>query len=96
MGAKQLIYILQEDYLLNERLATEKHQYVDGEIFTMNRVSFALNDWFTDTFSEVAKQLKLKNCKLYGIILRIHSPKNALHTYPDIFIIYDGINKHLL
>ena len=87
MGAQELIYITPEEYLATERLASEKHEYFQGEVFAMSGASFAHNDIFTNTFFEVASKLKGKKCRPYGSDLRVHIPKNSLYTYPDISVI---------
>ena len=83
----QYNYISAEEYLQRELQSTEKHEYYRGEIFAMSRASFAHNDIFSNLFSDIAHQLKGKNCKPYGSDLRIHIPKNTLYCYPDISII---------
>lgn len=87
MGAQELVYITAEEYLTTERLATEKHEYFEGEIFAMSGASFEHNDIFKNTYLDIGFQLKGKKCQPYGSDLRIHIPKNSLYTYPDISVI---------
>ena len=87
MGAKELLYITAEDYLASERLATEKHEYFEGEIFAMSGASIPHNVIFKNTYVDLGSKLKGKKCQPYGSDLRIHIPKNSLYTYPDISII---------
>ena len=87
MGAQELIHITPEQYLESERLATEKHEYFEGEVFAMSGASFAHNDLFSNTFGELTIKLKGKGCRASGSDLRIHIPKNSLYTYPDISVI---------
>ena len=89
MGAKELLYITPQQYLESERLATEKHEYFQGEIFAMSGASIPHNVIFKNTYVDLGTKLKGKKCQPYGSDLRIHIPKNSLYTYPDISIICD-------
>ncbi|GAB2815144.1 Uma2 family endonuclease [Ferruginibacter profundus] len=80
-------YISEEEYLEQERTATEKHEYYEGEIYAMSGASAKHNRIFTNIFTDIGYKLKGKNCVPYGSDLRIHIPKNTLYTYPDISII---------
>ena len=87
MGVAELKYITAADYLLEERLAFEKHEYFQGEIFAMSGASISHNKIFSNTFGDISFKLKGKKCEPFGSDLRIHIPKNSLFTYPDISII---------
>lgn len=76
-----------QEYLEQERIAIEKHEYYRGEIFAMGGASKEHNEIFSNVFGDIAHQLKGKGCKPYGSDLRVHIPKNTLYTYPDITII---------
>ena len=80
-------YISASDYLEAERIATEKHEYYQGEIFAMSGVSLKHNIIFSNLFTAVGNKLKGKECRPFGSDLRIHIPKNTLYTYPDLSII---------
>ena len=43
MGKAELQYISEQDYLSDERLALNKHEYLRGEIFAMSGASLAHN-----------------------------------------------------
>lgn len=80
-------YISQEEYLEQERAATEKHEYYQGEIFAMSGASLNHNKIFSNVFIGIGALLKGKGCQPFGSDLRIHVPKNTLYSYPDISII---------
>jgi Uma2 family endonuclease len=84
--ALQYNYISAEDYLTQERIAMEKHEYYQGEIFAMSGASLKHNIIFSNLFTDIGSKLKGKGCRPYGSDLRIHIPKNTLYTYPDISI----------
>ena len=87
MGAAELKYTTAADYLNAERLALDKHEYFQGEIFAMSGASIPHNRIFSNTFGGISSKLRGKKCEPFGSDLRIHIPKNSLFTYPDISII---------
>ena len=87
MGKPEIKYITQEEYLTSERLAKEKHEYFEGEIFAMSGASIPHNIIFKNTFIDLGVKLKGKGCQPFGSDLRIFIPENTLYTYPDISII---------
>ena len=87
MGKPEIKYITQEEYLTSERLATEKHEYFEGEIFAMSGASIPHNIIFKNTFIDLGVKLKGKGCQPFGSDLRIFIPENTLYTYPDLSII---------
>lgn len=82
-------YISPEEYLERERLALEKHEYYQGEVFAMSGASLHHNKIFANLFTDIGFKLKGKSCQPFGSDLRIHIPKNTLYTYPDISIVCD-------
>ncbi|MDQ5929602.1 MAG: hypothetical protein QG594_1382 [Bacteroidota bacterium] len=86
MGLPETNYITEQEYLASERLATEKHEYFQGEIFAMSGASRAHNEIFTNAFGELIVKLKGKPCRPYGSDFRLNIPKNTLYTYPDISV----------
>jgi len=82
-------FISQEEYLTTERLALEKHEYFNGEIFAMSGTTRYHNRLFRNLYIGIGNHLKGKKCTPYGSDLRIHVYKNSLYTYPDISIVCD-------
>jgi Uma2 family endonuclease len=87
MGRAELKYITEQEYLYGERLATEKHEYFQGEIFAMGGARVAHNRIQINCIGNLFSKLKGKKCQPFGSDLRIHVKKNTLYTYPDISII---------
>lgn len=79
--------LTEEEYLVFEKTAPEKHEYFKGEVFAMAGAGARHNVIFSNLFISIGIQLKGKPCKPYGSDLRIHIPENTLYTYPDISII---------
>jgi len=87
MGAQEIKYITEKEYLDIERNAIDKHEYYKGEIFAMSGATITHNIISINCSSDLRLKLKGKNCRPYSSDLRIHVKKNSLYTYPDISII---------
>ena len=85
-------YVSAAEYLAAERVAVEKHEYYQGEIFAMSGASRNHHEIFSNLFVDIGTKLKGKNCKPYGSDFRVHIPKNTLYTYPDISIICGDVD----
>ncbi len=86
---KQFVSV--KEYLEQEKMSVEKHEYCKGEIFAMAGAGSRHNVIFSNVFIAVGIALKGNKCQPYGSDLRIHIPENTLYTYPDISIICDDI-----
>jgi Uma2 family endonuclease len=75
MELPEIKYITEKEYLTAERLATEKHEYFQGEIFAMSGASKAHNEIFINALGEFINQLKGKPCRPYGSDFRVNIPK---------------------
>ncbi len=76
-----------EEYLEMEELATEKHEYYQGEIFAMSGAAHPHNTVVRNIYFYLGKLLEGKPCQPWGSDTGIHIEKNTLFTYPDISII---------
>jgi Uma2 family endonuclease len=91
MGAPEIKYFTEKEYLEIERSALDKHEFYKGEIFAMSGASIPHNIIAMNCYIDLGTKLKGKNCNPFGSDLRIHIPKNTLYTYPDISIICGDI-----
>jgi Uma2 family endonuclease len=98
-----------EEYLEFERTSTVKHEYYQGEVFTMldyiqdeskqhEVTSMAGASHIHNTISiniigELYNKLKSKPCRPYGSDMRVHIPGNTLFTYPDVSIFCGDITQ---
>ncbi len=87
MGAPEIKYFTEKEYLDSERLALDKHEFYKGDIFAMSGASISHNKISKNILVDLGTKLKGKSCEPFGSDLRIHIPKNTLYTYPDISII---------
>src|SRR5260370_442826 len=87
MSSHSLSYVTPEEYIERERLATEKSEYIDGEIVAMaggtpRHTLFAMN------FAVfVGHQLRGSSCRIFGSDLRVCIRWGSLITYPDITVV---------
>jgi len=81
------------EYLEMEKTSQEKHEYFQGEIFSMAGASTNHNEIFSNLFLEIGGKLKGKQCRPYGSDLRTHIVANGLFTYPDISIYCNGLSQ---
>ena len=76
-----------EEYLELENVATEKHEYYQGEIFAMSGAKTQHNIVTSNLYIDIGNKLEGKPCRPFGSDMRIHIEKNTLFTYPDLSII---------
>ncbi len=80
-----------EEYLEMEEASDEKHEYYQGEIFTMSGAKLQHNIVTRNVYGKLIETLRGKGCQPFGSDLRIHIPSNTLFTYPDISIFCDEV-----
>ena len=76
-----------EEYLELENVATEKHEYYQGEIFAMSGAKMEHNIVNGNLYFYLRQKLRGKTCMPFNSDVRIHIEKNTLFTYPDLSII---------
>ena len=81
--------ITQEEYLAVERLALEKHEFFEGQVFEMSPRSFVHTTILGNVTCSIHTQLKKTEYRVYGSMMRLHIPENTLFTYPDAAV-YKG------
>ncbi|MFT3934796.1 MAG: Uma2 family endonuclease [Chitinophagaceae bacterium] len=80
-----------EEYLAYEIESGEKHEYYQGEMFTMSGAKVTHNEIALNVITSIKNFLKGKPCKPYNSEQRICIEKNTLFTYPDISVFCDKI-----
>jgi len=81
-------YVLRPaEYLLVEREAEHKSEYLAGEMFAMAGATFAHNQIATNVIGELHHLLRGHRCSPFGSDLRIHTPSTGLYTYSDVSVI---------
>lgn len=76
-----------EEYLLRERQAEYRHEYVAGQIVAMSGASRRHNLISFNMAREVSSRLKGRPCEGYAADMRIRLEGASFYTYPDIVAI---------
>lgn len=84
-----------EEYLEFERNATERHEFLDGEIFAMAGESPKHSTVNTNLIGEMVYQLKGKNCQAFSPNMKVQSghyfkqkkTSKGLFSYPDLTVV---------
>ncbi|MDT5121150.1 MAG: hypothetical protein QOC96_632 [Acidobacteriota bacterium] len=90
----KLIYTA-EEYLVFEREAVERHEYLDGEIYEMAGESLAHGDICTNLVRELSNQLRGTRCRALskdmkvrsGPLLEASRSTKGLFSYPDVVVV---------
>lgn len=72
-----------EEYLLLERQAETKSDYLNGEIFAMSGASRPHNLICGNIFAKLHSELLERDCEVYANDMRVRTPTD-LFTYPDV------------
>lgn len=87
MSANPTTFVTPEEYLERELESEEKHEYFNGEIFAIGRLS-ARHTWIvTNVVVEFGQQLKKKPCRVASSEMRLRVTPTGLYTYPDVMVI---------
>ncbi len=86
MSAQPNYLYTPQEYLAFERSAPEKHEYFQGELFTMAGASFRHTVINSNIISGLRKQLRERGCTIHANDLRVKT-ESSLYSYPDIVIV---------
>ena len=85
LAATQKLYT-PEEYLVFERAAAKKHEFIDGEIVAMAGASRRHNLIGVNVAGELRFRLRGKNCEVYANDMRVRMRKNR-YGYPDVIVV---------
>ena len=71
------------EYLEFERTSEEKHEFYDGEVFSMTGASLKHNALVANVIRELGNAFRKRPCSAYASDLRVRTPSELL-TYPDV------------
>jgi Uma2 family endonuclease len=75
-----------QEYLARERAATEKSEYVNGEIYAMAGASEWHNLIAVNLLFAFKGQLRERPCKTYTSDMRVKVSETGMYTYPDVTV----------
>ncbi|HXU33621.1 MAG TPA: Uma2 family endonuclease [Thermoanaerobaculia bacterium] len=76
-----------EEYLVLDRAAEERSEYLDGEMFAMPGGSRSHALILTNLIRELGSQLRSRPCEVYGSDMRLWVEASGLYTYPDLSVV---------
>lgn len=87
-----------EAYLLGEKAAEERHEFVDGQVIAMAGASESHEIVAGNMFVAIHQHLRGKGCRVFtgDMKLRIDLRRRELSYYPDIMVTCDPADAHAL
>jgi len=76
-----------EEYLVLERQAEIKSEYLDGEMFAMSGVTREHSTVVINLTTEVNTQFMDRPCEVHGPDMRVKVSPTGLYTYPDVVVV---------
>ena len=73
-------------YLLRERLAETKSEYIDGELFPMPGASYEHDMIVGDIFGEIRQSLRGTHCRIFTSDMRVQLAGSRF-VYPDVTVV---------
>lgn len=89
MSAQEKPVVTPESYLAMERQATEKSEFVDGEIFLMAGASKKHNIITINLTGELYSQFKNTPCQVFSSDMRVSINLQNNYVYPDVAALCD-------
>lgn len=74
------------EYLAMERTSEEKHEYLDGEIYSMSGASRKHNLVMANALASLHSQLRQSPCVVFPSDMRV-KVNARMYTYPDISVV---------
>lgn len=79
-------YVSEADYLAHEKLATERHEYVAGQIYLMAGASKQHNRIARNFINRLENAAKNKGCDVFFSDIKVRVEKYAAYYYPDVVV----------
>jgi Uma2 family endonuclease len=83
----QKSYLTAEEYLVLERQAEIKSEYIDGEMVAMSGGTSEHSLVTANLMGELRQQLKQRPCRVYSGDLRVRIPGTGDYVYPDVTVV---------
>ncbi|MFM2320789.1 MAG: hypothetical protein RLZZ215_3410 [Pseudomonadota bacterium] len=85
--ARSLVQVISEaDYLAGEKLATERHEYVNGQTYLMAGASKRHNRIARNFIICLEPIANKQGCEIFFSDMKVRIEKNAAYYYPDVVI----------
>ena len=87
MSTQPKVRVSPEEYLVLERQAEIKSEYLDGEMFAMSGVTREHSTVVINLTTEVNTQFMDRPCEVHGPDMRVKVSPTGLYTYPDVVVV---------
>ena len=92
--AQQIAFVSEEEYLEGEKIATLKHEYVDGHIYAMAGAHSNHNVLSGNVHGEFRNHLKGKPCRAYMSDMKVRIANGSKYYYPDVLVNCPPVNGY--
>ncbi|WP_020560863.1 Uma2 family endonuclease [Thiofilum flexile] len=79
-------YITDTEYLMGEKIGTERHEYVDGQVYLMAGASKRHNRIARNFINGLSDAADDKGCEIYFSDIKVKVEKYKAYYYPDVVI----------
>jgi len=86
MAAESYPFVSEGEYLARERLALDKSEYINGQIYAMAGASTRHVVISTNVTVSIGAGLRGKSCQPFNSDMRVRVNQTGLYTYPDLTI----------
>lgn len=76
-----------EEYLMFERQAEYKNEYMDGQIYAMSGASLRHNTIVANLIIELGTQLRDRPCRALPSAMKVRLPDSRKFFYPDVSVV---------
>jgi Uma2 family endonuclease len=81
------------DYLAMERASTERHEFLDGEVYLMAGGSPEHGALAAAWIGELRTALAGRPCRVFTSDVRVRIPATGLTTYPDVSVVCERLER---
>jgi Uma2 family endonuclease len=86
MASNPKTRVSSDEYLALERSSDIRHEYSDGEVFSMAGASRRHNRIVTNLVTGLDNRLRSADCNVYSNDMRVKVAATGLYTYPDVVV----------
>src|SRR5262245_18608119 len=90
MAARVPVTLTVDEYLEAEKTASERHEYVAGQIYAMAGASDAHKTIAGNIFTRLRSQVRGETCPVYISDMKVWSEPASVFYYPDVMVTCDA------
>lgn len=90
---KKVEFISPEEYLEGEKISDLKHEYIEGQVYSMAGASDAHVTIVGNLLSLLRLKIREKSCRIYFSDMKVFVENANCYFYPDIFVTCDDRDR---